>query len=231
MEANTKLITFKCSASCGDIVYSLIAVKELCKRLNAKAVYYIYHNDPVYSTKRSVNTYKMLKRLLEHQSYIESCREYDGGRVDYDLDLFRKSKRSFANNPLPLRFFDAVGLAEFEGWQEPWLEKPSYSIHSPVNYLNVTERYNDYDVDFREVLPLENAYFLGTEKEHEKFVEYPRYLTDDLYQCAQFLASAKALYCNQSALLTIAQGMGVQVYLAKDRRFNSTIVGNKTTVL
>ena len=226
-----RTIKVKCSASCGDIVYSLIAVKQLSKKHNAKVTYYIHHNDGHYSKHRSVNTYEQLKRLLEYQDYISECLPYTGGQLDYDLDKFRRVPLPFATTPLPWKFLDAVGLERFHGWDAPWLKPMQTHFFHGKKVLNVTTRYQNYSVDFRTLCNVKDTIFIGLENEHKRYPEFEAWVHNDLYDIATTLAGAKALYCNQSVLLTLAQGLGITSYLAKDNKFNNTLVGHKTTVL
>ena len=223
------LLKFKCSASCGDMIYSLIFVKHICEQAGARAVYYI-ENDNRFAKARKLDTLQACKRLIEYQQYVESCEKWQGQAVDYDLDLFRKQVAVFHDHPLPTRFFNAFKVP-LPTKYEPWLTAPIGSF-MPAYLLNHTLTYNSHNVDFvkainRIVGADYTVSFVGTKEEAERYL-FPRLVTDDLLDVARYIASCRALFCNQSACLTIAQGLGKQVYLAKDVKYNNTILGLET---
>ena len=224
MEENN-ILTFKCSASCGDMIYSLMVVKQICERLKKKAVYYI-ENDNRFAKARKIDTLQSCKRLFEAQSYIDSCKKYEGQGVDYDLDLFRKQPEPFHKYPLPNRFFNA--LQEFIPKPfEPWLIIESMMQSHDV-LLNHTCSYNYHRVDFNNLIKDKDVIFIGTKEEANRYPDMVYLPTTDLYAVAQLIKSTMALYCNQSACLTIAQGLGHPVFLAKDNRYNNTVLGLET---
>jgi hypothetical protein len=94
--------------------------------------------------------------------------------------------------------------------------------------VNVTERYHDSVMDWR--FTLEKArmrhgavYFLGLESEYQRFRneagDIPYLPTADLFEAAQYINGAEALYCNQSVCWTIAQGLGKPFFLETRKAF------------
>ena len=206
------------------MIYSLMAVKAICEREGKKATYYIHHNHPRFEKLRTVNTYDACKELFEAQPYIAECLPYASQRVDYDLDTFRKQAGNFKRNPLPNRFFRAVGLEPPKEFK-PWLtiEEIDPNAIGKVFY-NHTATYTNHGINTRTIVP-SDALFIGTIKEHLSMGKNHQYFaTRNLYSVAKALRVCEALYCNQSACLTIAQGLGVPVFLMKDKAYDSTVL-------
>ena len=222
---------FKASLSCGDMIYSLLTVKALCKALNSEAVYYIEqtpHN-------RTFDTLEACRRLFEFQPYIKKCERWRNEYIDViDFDKWR-GKYEY-NVPIPLQLAATaqrqINTKFSVDISEAWLQCPFNDLSIYSIFAN-TERYQNFSFDFhKQILLSKKALFIGTEQEYKRYSTHnniKRYDTKDLLSVAMAIQHAKEIYCNQSAALTIAQGLNKEgLFLAKDKGFNSTILGKET---
>ena len=225
------MISFKCSAACGDIMYTLPSVKELWKQNGfCEVVYYI--DNKTHSKRQNVDTYKALKLLLEDQQYITKCLPYDGQRVDFDFDGFRRL--DYKKEPMPLSMAKAVGLNDVD-YKSPWIDVELDSDRHVI--FNITERYDSNKFDYLEVA---NSYFdrgeylnfVGLESEFfnsglHKYCIYNGQCAN-LYEAMLYIAEAKEIYCNQSSVLTIAQAMNhPNINLFHVKGFNNVLLGKE----
>ena len=227
-----KQLTFKASMGCGDMIYSLCVVKAICEKENAIGVYYIEQ-----SKYTSLDTYQACKRLFEHQDYIQSCERYHKQGVHYNFDRARPID---TQKPIISQFADLFGIEV--DYMKPWL-KGIYYETGLYRFCNITPRYDQINVSgFLNIAS--NCIFLGTEDDydyynkrfvydtnrlfHENHIE--NLATLDLFEVYKLLSNCEYLVCNQSAILTIAQGLNKSVYLAKDKRFNNTVLGKETII-
>jgi hypothetical protein len=224
-----KTLYFKSSLSCGDMIYSLLTVKALCKALDCKAVYYIKQTpyNPTF------DTLEACKRLFLEQHYISECKRYSGQVIDVDFDKWR-GFYSY-DTPIPLQLA-ATAQRQIHtkfavNYTDNWLQAPVVNYPEHTMIANTT-RYQDFAFDFhKQILLSKRCLFIGSEAEYARYETHAniRHVnTTDLYFAAMILNGAKEIFCNQSAVLTIAQGLGkAPLYLAKDRGFNSTILGKE----
>ena len=228
-------ITLKSSASCGDIIYSLPLARQLHEQTGEEVIYLIHHDSP-HSRLRTVNTYRSLRTLLERQSYIKECLPYAGQTVTYDLDKFRKHK-DFKNTPIWLNHFESHGIKPLSGAFRKWIEVDEGIVTHEAVYSE-TKRYRNYKTNFKKmaiqhkILSAQHkgkAVFVGTEAEYIAFgTILPHAQTYCLLDVANMLNQSYNVYCNQSAVLTIAQGLSHEgIHLAKDWGFNNTVFGSE----
>lgn len=225
-------IHFKASLSCGDMIYSLLTVKALCKALDSKAVYYIKqtpHNT-------SFDTLDACKRLFLEQDYILDCVRWSNETLDViDFDKWRGNYEY--NTPIPLQLAATaqrqINTKFSVDYTERWLRVFSKGYKDNYTVIANTTRYQKFAFDFHKQILLSNqCLFIGNELEYKRYethVNIERYRSPCLLLAAYVIAGCKEIYCNQSAVLTIAQGLNKRpLYLAKDRGFNSTILGKET---
>jgi len=225
--------TFRHSGKIGDIIYSLPTIREL-----GGGIVYVPEN-----TGECTGLYTNVKDLLLQQPYIKEVREYPSGlpygvlapdiNIDYDLDLAR-------NQPLKgvvhivKRYMDAFGV-DYPGWKEPWLhveirnsfQNRWWNIEDKYVLINYTGRHITNDqlkitsrVDWKKIIESIRApkYFIGTKKEWEHFCDITGIFmvwleSDDMLDVALLVKYAYCIYCNQSSILSIAQGLGNTYYL------------------
>lgn len=176
------------------------------------------------------DVFTSVKRLLEAQKYISKADRYDEKvPADCDLDALWRDPGNLLR-AYALGYFDAFRVYEPQDWKSPWLAVPPRIpplCESGFAVVNVTERYRD-TVDWRFLMAKARArhgsvFFIGTESEHRQFKneagDIPFLPTADLYEAAAYISGAEALYCNQSACWTIAQGLGKPFFLEARRAF------------
>lgn len=224
--------TFRHGGKIGDIIYSLPTIREL-----GGGILYLPEKTP----DGCDSLYSSLKDLLLMQPYIKEVREYPSGlpymelapgiHIDYDLDRARLQPMKGVIH-IVKRYMDAFGV-KVNNWQWPWLtvtDKPFqhrfWNIEEKYCLINYTGRHIKNDclnitssVDWSKVLSRVKlpVYFIGLEAEYIAFKNKYGYLpylkTDDMLDVALLVDDAQAVYCNQSSVLTIAQGLGKTYYL------------------
>lgn len=224
--------TAKHSGKIGDIIYSLPTIKAL----NIE-VLYIPKN-----TTESNGLYDNIKDLLLMQPYIKEVRPYTSNLpycvldekkpVDYDLDRARLQPMKGVIH-IVKRYMDAFGV-NYPNWKEPWLvldqlpsQRPWWSAPEDYTLINHTGRHITNDqlkitsrIDWHKIVCSIPGpkYFVGTTKEHSDFckrydVSLHYIETVSILHLAVLIQKAKAIYCNQSSVLSICQGLGKTYYL------------------
>lgn len=234
-----KEIIFYASSSCGDILYALPAMRELCEQSACNAVVQI--NPQTHHAKhRKVNTYQALHRLLEVQPFISRCEmvtQKPGGRNVYDLDLFRQ-ERNFRKIPIWVNHAQMQGVLKTYKpfpFLHPFLKDRGIAQYSAVSWSG---KYRGHAVDIRKYIedrPREKFLFIGVDEEFKAVQGLPNVRKTecyDLYDVAYVLNSVRRLVCDQSSPLVIMQGLGRAnaVSLAKDRAFNNCITGHEEII-
>lgn len=226
------MISFKCSAACGDIIYTLPSVKELWKQNGfCEVVYYI--DNKTHSKRQNVDTYKALKLLLEDQEYISKCLPYDGQKVVFDFDGFRRL--DYKKEPMPLSMAKTVGLNDVD-YKSAWIDA-DLDVDSNNVLFNITKRYKGHEFKYlnkaRELWNQSgNLSFIGTYDEYlsSEISTYCRFCTESytLYGAKLYIEDAKEIYCNQSSVLTIAQAMNhPNINLFYVKGFNNVLLGKE----
>lgn len=217
------MITALSSGGLGDIVYSIPVMREL----GVELLYVKQH----YYRSPFTNLYEAIKSLVEFEGF--KCQLYPDVPMysypvpaNFDLDTFRKQPgrgRVFIQDNMRRRF--QLQLKAYT----PWLSLPvtdgDYSV------IHLTDRWRGEKlVDWNKVLQrIEGkVYFIGLQHEWADFcyqygnIEW--YATSDVLEMAELIAGCKALYCNQSVSLTLAQGLGKSYFLeAKPGKTNTLI--------
>jgi hypothetical protein len=221
--------TARHSGKCGDILYCLPAAKAL-----GVEVLYIPE-----TTDQCTGLLSNMRNLLLQQSFIKEVREYPwlGGEygkynkdplihLDFDLDRHQEHLSRGGRNML-MRYADIFNVHVDQ--RQPWLtvEGPRL-IEQDYNLISLTTRHRDNScVNWKKVydkIP-KPVHFIGTVEEHEEFVsnygEISRLCTADLLTFALYIKYCSALFCNQSAAVVIAQGLGKTYHLeVKPRKTN-----------
>ena len=209
------------SGGLGDIVYAIPVMHRLGVRVCYVKESYYY---PPYG-----NLYLAIKRLLESQSI--SCRPTDGSypvmefdpkiTIDYNLDLARtQPRRGF--NPIIISYLNQFNLSH-TNWNQPFLKIPAIGKTHDYNLIHRTSRWRKGShVNWKQLIRrIDNPHFIGFIDEYESFckeveVTIPYIKCADIYEMAKHIKEAKALFCNQSVALTLAQGMGTLYYLERN---------------
>lgn len=217
--------TFLHSGSLGDIVYSLPTIKAMGGgRLYVKRA--LFHD--------GYDQFTAAEDLLAQQPYLFDVQPYPAQydqfqydpniRIDFDLDQARRQPRRGVVH-IVKRHMDAFGVRSAT-WRKPWL---TVNGPAPVSFdydvIHLTPRYrNDSRVDWRKVLAAIPGlvFFIGFEREYRDFIRTAgkvEYIpTRNLLEMAQVIKGSRALFCNQSVALTIAQGLGHPYFLERHPR-------------
>lgn len=219
--------TFFHSGKLGDVIFSLPTIKAM-----GGGILYLPEK-----THQCDRLYSNLKDLLLQQPYIHEVREWidplpyeafspgitkEVSGIDVNLDRhFEHPARGRIN--MVQRYFDIFGIKGVD-YRKPWLtviEPPFYL--QQYNLLNVTPRFRDNSrLDWTRVAAnlqnkIDPLFFVGLPEEWHTFcrqyspVNY--FATGNILQLARMINYSKALYCNQSCALAIAQGLGKTYYL------------------
>ncbi|WP_276483574.1 hypothetical protein [Paraflavitalea pollutisoli] len=219
--------TFRHGGKLGDLIYALPTIREL-----GGGILYIPERTPDGVT----NMYSNMKRLLELQPYIKEVREYPSGlaykelapgiHIDYDLDMARDQPAKGVIH-IVKRYMDAFGI-KIPNWKDPWLSierhhverGPEYTIFNYTGRHIINDRMPSRPFDWKNLWDsIEgNKYFIGTTDEVIQFREIVKsdvdyVVTNDALEVAIWVNQAKAVYCNQSLVLTLAQATGTPYYL------------------
>lgn len=229
------MISFKCSAACGDIIYTLPVIQHLSQRGmigNMPVIYYI--DSSTHSKRQNVHTYSALKELLESQFYIHACLPYNGQMVNYDFDSFRRL--DYKKEPMPLSMGKAIGVPYID-YSAPWMFE-QWGGWSNFIGINITNRYKPKGVDYYKIIKniLDNSdksvLFIGTPEEYKPYSNISNRITNpytrSLLEVYNVLNWCDELYCNQSSVLTIAQAMNhPDINLFHVKGFNNVLLGKE----
>ncbi len=175
--------------------------------------------------------YSNLKPLLEVNGFevfptpaMPGTWDFEKGlRYAHNMDSFR-NMRGRNHIHIMINQHRAFGLPDPTNFN-PWLkvdEIPS-GLTPDITLVNVTDRWRDGSkVNWSEVLKrIEGTkYFIGLKYDHERFENeingtIEHFKTKDFLEMARAIRDCKALYCNQSVGLAIAQGLGKDYWLEK----------------
>ncbi len=203
------LRTFRHSGKAGDLIYSLPTLKAL-----GGGILYVPEN-----THESAGLFSNVRRLIEAQG-IE-CREYPsnygyqqlapGIGIDYDLDKGR-------NEPLKGRTHCIDWYAKAFNVtvnKRHWLKVTP--LVKGYRLISLTPRHRQNNTfDWKTVPIHNNTFFIGTYDEWKEWCKLYGYLpywsTRDLMELAEVIAGASEVFCNQSAVLVLCQGLGIKYY-------------------
>jgi hypothetical protein len=229
--------TFKHSGDLGDIIFSLPTIKALgggILYLDPKGGEgsMLIKTEKGNRTKLNENSINSIMGLLLCQSYITGVRFWNGEEVDYNLDQFRLHVKF---NNLADSHLNAFGLG-FKHRDDQWLKCPIGGL--PNDKLYIFSRSCRYQGnhgfwgqlvhDFTNNGKLKQTVFIGHPKEHELFeftfdtkVEYIPTLT--LLHAAELIQTSSHLYCNQSVIHAIGEGLKVNLTQEVYRPYPATI--------
>lgn len=217
--------TFKHNGKCGDVIFSLPTIEAL-----GGGILYLPESTP----DNCPHLFSNLKELLELQPYIKEVREYPSGlsygekapgiHIDYDLDDARKQPGKGVVH-IVKRYMDAFGVNKSR-WKEPWLKVNGDSgMSGQYTLISYTRRHilNEQTgmqsrVDWKQVdQSIEGMkLFIGTAEEFEYYLAHIgdacHFITENAHELAFIVKGAKAIYCNQSLVLALAQSLGKEYY-------------------
>lgn len=225
------------SGGAGDIVYSIPVARLL--GITHYAVKENFYHTPHGSLFLSIEP------LLNSQGFevMPTSGNYPVGKYEPGLQYDYKTE-DFLQQPSRGRNHIILSMCNQWGVAMPDISKGWLTGIDPLpthDYLiHVTKRWRDRSrVRWQNVVKrIRGTYaFIGHANEYEDFCKeigqtIPYLFTEDLYTAAQCIAGCKALYCNQSVMLTIAQGLNVPRFLErKPMKTNVIIPCKKETYL
>lgn len=226
------------SGGLGDIVFAIPVMRTLgITTIYVKRSYYF---EPY------GDLFRASCRLLEQHGFTVHPtsgdyppHQYDPAlQFDYDLDASRKQPMR-GKNHIMLSYLNQYKLAA-NGWKQPWLNitwvnelQPGYSL------IHLTPRWRtNSKVNWKQVLQNipEPRYFIGFSYEHVEFCRLYGNVSwlpcQDILDMAILIRDCKALYCNQSVSLAIAQGLGKDYFLeVKPTKTNCLMYTNNEHIL
>lgn len=224
--------TFYINRSAGDIIYSLPAIKAYCGGgviINGLPIALHESLKPLVDAQEGFT--------LEHESYYG----FPPGTIN--LEDFRYHPKVSHQH---LTEIFAENLNASVCVQTPWLKIPGTS-YWPTNVaiVNITTRYRDKLFNWRKELKFLKAHhshviFLGTETEHKPYKDLCEYIkTNDFLHASQLMKKSGVFSGTQSALLAVAEGMGMPYRFERSpflsntmtKRVNETVLNNRTRKL
>lgn len=209
------------SGNSGDIIYSLPTIYSLCE--GAEANLYLNLDQPAsYSQERGAHPlgnvmlnrtmFAMLRPLLLAQPEINRCEPYDGGHIDYDLDVFRKSPFSLSSGNIARWYFLHFGINADLG--KPWLRvKPDTSVSGHI-VIARSHGYHSPGIDYSFLKKHGKLLFVGVPEEFETMrqqlpsLEYRP--VADFLEMASVIAGSRFFIGNQSFPFAIAEALKVR---------------------
>jgi hypothetical protein len=196
--------TFKHSGDCGDLIYSLPAVKAL-----GGGVFYI--NITAGFTRLRERQYNLIRPLLLKQPYISDVQIWNKEPIDYDLDKFRFSGYDLNTLNLAKAHLRAFNLDENLA-NEKWLECKPVHISPVIFARSMRYRKKYYEKELEGYLvAFPKSAFIGLPEEHKDFIE--RIGRIDFIEIVDYLDMAKIIngaelfIGNQSLPFAISEGL------------------------
>ena len=210
----------------------LAGVRELCKKLNTKAIIYQRLNMTGIGYPNAIHPYKneigdevamnermfdIVRPLVLEQWYIEDFIVYTGQEFNYDLDKVRL--QVFTNQPLGslnrwlFYVYPQMACDLSKNWLSiPSIGEPSFRFEMIINF---TYRYRNSVIDYHFLKKYEERIlFVGLSDEYEFFTKQWNLKTDfidglNFLDTAKLMVTAKCFLGNQSSCYQIAEGLKI----------------------
>lgn len=227
-------ISIKHSFNAGDLISLLPGMSNLFRtqgikfnifqRLNLEAYYYENATSPIVNVAGKMvcmneEMFARLSPLIQSQEYIERFEVFNGQMYDLNLDATRDS------NWIPI----PNGQIHHWSWSlcpelscdlsKQWISVSENNLYkeqySDKIIINRTHRYNNPYINYFFLKQYkDNVAFVGVNSEYEKFckdfeLDIPLVKSDNFYQLAQIINSAKGFLGCQSFLWHVADAMKV----------------------
>lgn len=226
-------MTAACSGGAGDLVYAIRTMQIL-------GVKTIFIKENFYRQPFG-NLYLAMNRLMQSQGF--ACKPTSGNypvgqfdpqlHFDFNIDNFR-NQPGRGTVHIMMNMYRHFNIHIGDTWKRPWMTPVPALINESYSAVHVTERWREGSkVDWKSVLRSipGNKYYVGLQYEWLEFAsrygDIKWFPTDDIFEMAQVIGSADALYCNQSVGLTLAQGLGVPYYLDRKPGKTNTLLYTK----
>jgi len=193
----------------GDAVLSLAT-------LNHRGGMYDYYLRDNGATKGIVSRIHILKPLLEAQPYIGSVRIWKREEIQWASEGFRPGWHSRDSSLAGAHASHAksVGfIKEMPDFSKPWLTVEPDKKFSERVIINRSPRYNNDSFQWGKIVKFygDRLLFMGLPEEYAAFcrafgnVQY--LVTENMLEAAKAIAASKLFIGNQSACMTIAEGL------------------------
>lgn len=220
--------SFYHSGDLGDIIYSLVAIKELSKGLGPARVILGPDNRTPMQTREvmTVARFNLIASLIGEQDYVESVTYSTTlpSDLDYDLNQFRMGFYGPRIDIAPGMNLARCHLKHFkvklDADEKPWLSVGDVSIpEGKTVVISRSSRYHNPRFNWIEVMRRygKHAVFVGTETEWREFSR--SYGDIDYFSCKTLLDAARVISAatlfigNQSCPFSIAEAMKQNVIL------------------
>jgi hypothetical protein len=210
------------SGGAGDICFSVPIMKALgVSTLLIKESYYEQGYGSMYSGLKDLMTmqgFTVLPTKDEGKGF--DCFEPDA-KFDINMDTWRNC-RMRGKWHIMVSMYHHWRIVN-RNWRTPWLKidnEPTELTGEDYSLWFLSPRWRQSDFDWKAYYPTVpgNKYFIGFLEDWEAFrrevgeIEY--FYTPDFMITARLIRDCRALYCNQSPVLAIAQGLGKEYYCA-----------------
>ena len=194
----------------GDIFVMLATLKHTGKQCD------VYLRDHPH-TAGIVHRAHLVKPLVEAQPYINSVRIWKREPLHWESENFRRYR--YINNGLNLAHNHAQAavrdgfVSSMPDVSKPWLTVDPDTSYAGRVVVNRSPRYNNPRFPWKEVVKHfgERIIFIGLTEEYSKFCEqfgYVEYrLPPNFLEAARMIAGSDLFIGNQSACMTIAEGL------------------------
>jgi len=215
--------SFKHSGDLGDIIYSLPALRALgggtlyLDPTGGRTDPFVQKHCPGSAKKFNLNSYHSIRPLLLQQPYIQDVKIWQNESVNFNFNAMLPLITNCGIITLAALYLRTFKLDESQA-EPPWLTLQSPPISLPKDILiNRTLRYQSKYIiwELKKALWIKRAIFIGTQDEHRFFqhtfdcqIDYHK--TDDAVQIAQLLKGCHKLIANQSFVMAIAIGLGIE---------------------
>lgn len=234
-----QIVRFFHAVNPGDLIASMGSIKSyydrycvsskrkinICQSINQIAAYYQGATHPtVNETGQNVccniPMWEMLKPLVESQYYVNKFEQYNGQKIDVDLNIIRgKTPVNLPYGAIQTWVSLAYPDLQFD-LTKKWIcvddncPKDILKLVKGKVIINFTERYRNTMIDYnflKHYAP--DLIFAGTEKEHWLFCNQwglgsvPRLVVKDFLELAYAIKNCRFLLGNQSMNWNLAEAM------------------------
>lgn len=205
-----EVLNVSTTGDAGDIFVMLATLKHTGRKCD------VYLRDAP-NTAGIVHRAHLVKPLIEAQSYIGAVRIWKDEKLHWESEKFRpygyvNNKLNLAHNHAQAAVRDGF-IRDMPDVSKPWLRVEPDTLYRNRVIINRSPRYNNPSFPWAEVVKYfgEMIVFIGLAEEHARFcgafgrVEYQP--TEDFLQAARIIAGSALFIGNQSACMTIAEGL------------------------
>jgi len=205
-----EVLNVSTTGDAGDIFVMLATLKHTGRKCD------VYLRDAP-NTAGIVHRAHLVKPLIEAQSYVGAVHIWKDEKLHWESEKFRpygyvNNKLNLAHNHAQAAVRDGF-IRDMPDVSKPWLRVEPDTLFRNRVIINRSPRYNNPSFPWVEVMKYfgEMIVFIGLAEEHARFceafgqVEYQP--TEDFLQAARMIAGSALFIGNQSACMTIAEGL------------------------